>query len=52
MLMFRSPECLEEDWSSNSGESSSGVYVDDSLSGSRSPSPQKVELVIAVFMLA
>jgi len=46
---LRSPECLEEDWSSNSGESSSGVYVDDSLSGSRSPSPQKTGYVYSVY---
>lgn len=47
---LRSPECLEEeDWSSNSGESSSGVYVDDSLSGSRSPSPQKTSFVYSAY---
>merc|ERR1740123_1700327 len=47
---LRSPECLEEeDWSSNSGESSSGVYVDDSLSGSRSPSPQKTGFVYSAY---
>jgi hypothetical protein len=39
----RSPECSEEDWSSNSGESeiSSRYGLGDSIPGSRSPSPQK-----------
>jgi len=35
----------DPDWNSNSGESSSGIYVDGSLSGSRSPSPQKSEFI-------
>lgn len=39
-----SPDSCEDDWNSNSCESSSGVDM-GSLSGSRSPSPQKADFI-------